>query len=379
MIQHIVFFHATSNYDAIAHFTRHFSAALQHNGTTCTIFNLYHTPIPHVIDYIETHRPGYTFSFNPIMPLSDGRQFCDVLETPHITVLLDILPEHFFLTESPYAIVASVDNYVCTHLKQQNFDKTFFFPLGIPHDLTSKEKCYDITFVGTCIDYDEISAHWQNTYDSDLRSRIDAIIDATINDTHTSYLQHAQLLLHDRNDIDFNTICSEILRYLKGYERILLLNSLNGLPIHIFGNSLGPKTWDDFLPQNHSFTIHDGVPYQKSLEITAQSRVIINSSPGFKEGPHDRILSGLACEALVVTNDTTYIQQNIPTNLGLITFTHSTLNALKDQLAYHIAHPHQLTSITQHGCSYAINNHTWSSRVKETVLLKYIDNIIEVT
>ena len=78
MIKHIVFFTPDSYYGTIRYFTEQFRRALESKNIRCEEINLLKSRLPDVITYLKRARPDYTFSFNPILPLSDGSQFCDL-------------------------------------------------------------------------------------------------------------------------------------------------------------------------------------------------------------------------------------------------------------------------------------------------------------
>ena len=137
-------------------------------------------------------------------------------------------PNHLFLSNSPYAIVGAVDSYICELLKRRNFTKTFHFPLATRHDLPSPQednRCYDVTMLGTCINYERIQKTWQEKHTGKLCKAIDGVIDSTLRDNETSYLEITMTWLHPFKDIDHHSLYAEILQYLKGYDRIRVVKA----------------------------------------------------------------------------------------------------------------------------------------------------------
>ena len=365
MLKHIVFFVPCSNYDAIAYFTAQLSEALSNEGVTCETIDLTKRRITDVIAYLRNKKPDCTFTFNPILPLPDGSQLCDILQIPHVTILLDVLANHLFLSDSPYAIVGSIDSYICEILKRRNFTKTFHFPLATRHDLPSPQedhRCYDVTMLGTCIDCEGIQKTWQEKHTGKLCKAIDSVINATLSDNETSYLEIAMTQLYPFKDIDHHRLYAEILQYLKGYDRIRVVKAIKDADIHIFGTSTDKRGWKYYLDTQNNITLHGPVSYETSLAIMSKSKIVIDSSPGFKKGPHDRILTGLASGAMILTGDTHYIRNNFTENMGITTYDHEKLGILNEKVSALLNDTKTRIHAVSKGREFVKKKHTWKNR-----------------
>jgi hypothetical protein len=78
--------------------------------------------------------------------------------------------------------------------------------------------------------------------------------------------------------------------------------------VHIWGE--GP--WRKYL-KGKNYSIQPAIPFAESLSVMQQSRVVLNSSPRFTQGGHERIFYALMCGASVYTGQNAYLSATLPT------------------------------------------------------------------
>src|SRR5262249_33312271 len=154
----------------------------------------------------------------------------------------------------------------------------------------SVSRRYKYVFFGTCIDYEALALQWCAA-DKELllcaAQRVLSEANATLLQALVSFGVQSYDLprLHDQLDL-----------YTRGKERVELLRAMPSGEVDIWGE--GP--WKKYLPHHR---IHPPIDFSTTLSIMQQAQVVLNSSPRFKKGAHERILYALLCGASVYTSE----------------------------------------------------------------------------
>lgn len=90
-------------------------------------------------------------------------------------------------------------------------------------------------------------------------------------------------------------------------ERITALLSITSARLHVVGALYG--TWPARLGAN--VTVHGGIdPFDEISDLMRRARVVINLSSKFPHGSHERIWQAMACGAAVITNHSSFVEQD---------------------------------------------------------------------
>lgn len=94
--------------------------------------------------------------------------------------------------------------------------------------------------------------------------------------------------------------------YIRNFYRKKLIDTLvdNKFPIKIVGE------WWDKYDKSDRIDLQKPVAFEQSLNIIAKSRILVDSSPFFKMGVHDRVYAGMANNTVVMTDSNKY-RENI--------------------------------------------------------------------
>jgi spore maturation protein CgeB len=100
------------------------------------------------------------------------------------------------------------------------------------------------------------------------------------------------------------------------------------------------------------------------------AQIVLNSSPMFKTGAHERIFYGLGLGATVLTNETPWNQEHFSKE-ELLTYPSGDPKLVYDKIADLLNHPNQLKEMAFKGQKKVLERHTWDIRAKQ--LLKLIE------
>ncbi len=304
--------------------------------------------------------PDLTISFSDITvgeePLGA------VTRIPHFSFLLDPAIYSLHQCTSSYSTISCVDEGDVPFLRSFGFSNVCFLPHAIDDNLlfSSSDRPHDIAFFGSCIDYLAVESSWRDKYSSSTCQLLQRASKRVLSSEGISILK--ALVDEKVEPFYLAAFHDEVDKYTRGKDRIDLIRSLAGLPITIWGGSSGKLGWRDYLGDQKGCSIRSEIGFHETLQCMRQSKIVLNSSPRFKRGMHERILAGIVSGAQVFSGENDYIKAQFP---HLPMYEYGEYKHLKEKVAWHLSSP-QEEIINRHK-KLVLNAHTWKHRA-ETIL-----------
>ncbi len=364
-------------YGITEHFTRKWAEALERSGIEVLLLKADRENPKPFLDALFKNPPDCTLSFNGLLPDEEGRFFCDLIQIPHVACLIDS-PNHFFsLTQSKFTIITCADRYYCDFFRGFNVKNVFFLPHGVEKELhvdPASPRDIDVLMLSSCIDYEEVRCRWKELYHPDLCQALDQAIEITLLDPDTSYIQAIveamdNIIGHgsdvDPRKINFELLLDELETYIRGKDRVELVQSLNEVNIHIYGGKEGSNGWEKYIGKEHShITLHDAVSYEEAVKLMQRSKVVLNSTPTIKNGTHERVLAGISSGALVLTSESTYMREKFDEDENILFYQHRTIGLANQKILPFLADEEKRVAFVKKGQKIVQEHHTWDARVK---------------
>ena len=385
MLNKVCLFVNYNLYESKRYFTRKFAEALNRKGIETRIVDVQETTLSaDIIASVRRYKPDLTCSFNTLLPISESKFLWDFLQIPHWSILVDPAIYSINLTRSPYTILSCVDTSDLEAIQAHQFKNAFFWPHAIEKELapSGEPKIYDVVFLGSCYDYESLRASWKQRNPEGINKVLDDAIDLVFGDSTTTLAEAlAKAWAASKQDptgVDFQALFYYLDNYTRGKDRVELIRSIKEAPIHVFGdlskdNAVGILGWPQYLAGQKNVTIHPSVPFWDALGILKQAKICLNSMPFFKHGSHERIFASLACGAVPVTNDNSYLKQYFNDGKEIIYYSmkdRSPVNAKVNDL---LANESKRVEMAKKGRQLVMENHTWDVRVDE--LLEQLPHI----
>lgn len=373
-IEHILFFtNKKTQYDVLHSFRKSLSASLQKLGVQISTID-FSQANESLLPMIYRNLPDCTFAFNGLSPLPGNYFLADKLEIPHVAWLVDAAHYFYEYPRSPYNIIISPDQTSCDQMKKWGSEHSFFLPHAFEASLKTdprQERKYPLVFLGTCIDPLETEENWKtlpkNVRQSlfDLAEQVMFVPSLTVQEGFEKVkVKHADYFKTQSEEMGL-FLWDTFDGYIRAKDRLALLNALREFPIHIFGNSLTPRSWGDFLDlKKGNYTLHAGVSFDEAIQIMRQSQIVLNSSPMFKQGAHERIFYGLGLGALVLTNETPWLTENLSETL---TYRHDQWSKTIEALKMFLSNPEKRIEKVIQGQEKVLKNHTWDHRARQLI------------
>jgi spore maturation protein CgeB len=312
-----LFEHPSTQYDVLNVFTYELAQAIQRQGIqTQILMPDKQNPRP-FLEQIFKDPPSCTLSFNGLLPDPEGRFFCDLIGIPHVCYLVDSPNRFLRLVQTKRNMIACIDQAFCRVFENFGFPHTLFLPHGVDrdlHPLKEEKPLYDVVLLASCIDYKAVYKNWKQKYSPVVCEVLEEAAEKTLLDSTASYIQSFVDCLDEKikerasidpHSIDYEEVLDDLEFYIRGRDRIELLRSVKEVDVHVFGSAEGTDGgWKKYIGDRPNIIIHPPVPYQQAIEIMKRSKILLNSTP--TRGSHERIFSGLACGAAVITNESPF-------------------------------------------------------------------------
>lgn len=367
-----------SQYGVLHHFTQELAEAFHRSGIECRIVADTKENPKEILHQILMDPPDCTLSFNGLLPDKNGRFFCDSVQIPHIACLVDS-PNHFFpLFNSSYSIVTCVDRFFCQFFQQGKSSPVLFMPHAIDKKLYASpdiKRSYDIVMLSTCIDPEQIRKKWLNKFSGKMCVIMDEAVERTFADQTTSYIEAlTQTLDHhlnrdsgiDPRSINYEEVFDLLEDYIRGKDRLELIKAIQkDFQVHIFGGGLEGANWKNFFPDERSnVVVHDPISYEEANNVMKKSKIVLNSCPSIRNGAHERVFSGLACGAAVLTNENPFVKEQFVENEDIIFYQHQKFGAVSSKLATLLNNEDLRCNMVKKGYVKVHQFHTWDNRAQ---------------
>lgn len=370
-----LFMPPSSRYGVLHYFTKCLAQALSRCGIRTRVLEAERDNPKAFLDTIFSDKPECTISFNGLLPDQEGRFFCDLIQIPHVACLVDA-PHHFVsLTRSPYSIITTVDRSARDFFQQVKFNNVLFMPHAVPKEQMVKRtkvnesRPIDVLCIASFIDFEEIAARWKKKLPKPLAESLHETAELALRDRTTPYMQffvkNLDRISREHPSIDVKSfnhleLLDDLEDYINGKERIELAKAVGDTPLHIFG--VGSDHWLKYKPPQARWTIHEAVEYEKIPELISRSKLLLNSCASIKQGGHERLFTGIARGAVVLTNRNGYTQEEFKHNENILMFEYGELDEVENLIKSYLNDPKKQLDLVQQGQELIEAYHTWDHR-----------------
>lgn len=374
-----VFMPPLSNYGVLHHFTEKMHQALQRAGIKSRLLEAKRDDPAPFLNALFEDEPECTLSFNGLLPDTQGRFFCDMIGIPHVACLVDSPNSFMPLTTSPSTIITCVDRSSADFFKGSGFSRAMFLPHGVDRDLApdpSGKREYEVVMLSSCIDYESIHASWKKKYPAPLCKAMEEAAEGALSDLNVPYYQTFVAALSkqiqeqsgiDPETIDFTEILDDIEMYMRGKDRVELVKSIKDAKIDVFGSADEAAGWKKYLGNKRNLVIHDPVPFEQALSIMKDSKIVLNSCPWISYGGHERIFAGLACGALVLTNENAYLDSEFKDGESIAFYQHGRWDKANHRVNEYLENSSKRDLVAKKGREIVMARHTWDHRAAQLI------------
>lgn len=390
---HVVILTNYNLYESKRHFSVKLAEALERLGVEVTLID-FQTLEQQSEELRRASNPNetiFTCSFNSMIPSKEGKLMSDYTGVPHIAFFVDPAICYREVLKSNNSIITCVDHFDCEYVLSQNFKKVFFWPHAVEKELSAdpeQERPYDVVFLGTCYDHENLRNYWRERMSSREVQTIETAVEDVLSDNETPLYKAVResMLHHGLGQPEGDEFEKKIYYYLnfadnymRGKDRTELIRSIKNAHVHVFGDiswrvEKPIQGWDHSLKGMKNVTIHPPVAFQECLEILKQSKICLNSMPFFKNGTHERIFTGLACGALPITSDNLWVRNNFSHGEDILIYKPKQWHEVDAWVNDYLSDPSKLKQVVEKGREKVMKEHTWDIRAKQLLQRLNLDS-----
>lgn len=378
-----LFYPHYSRYEVLHHFTKNLHQALFRLNPKCRLLKLDKHKPQLLLKALKDQPPDCTLTFNA-MPPNDGVFFADMIKIPHLSCLVDSPATLFFLingsidilNNTRHSLFSFVDRDSSRVLKEIGFNQTFFFPHAIEKELDVgpiQEKPYDVLVLNSPIDFRKEEEDWRLKFSPEIRNALHKASSQVLENPKTSYLRAFAKeinLIHSDNTVsneivNFHKPLISLERHIRGIDRFQMINAIKTARIDLFGTSNEDKDWNRYFTDKPNLVVHPPISFKNALITMKHSKIVLNSISWINDGFHERLLSAMASQALVITTRTPFLEQNFIEGEELLFYDLNHWDHLNDLVNFYLANESKRKEIAQNGQIKVKKLHTWDNRAHE--------------
>lgn len=322
-------------------------------------------------------------SLLPRMELEDGTRYLDRLQAPFFDYILDHPLFHYTgLTsgvKNLHAIVLDEAQAEYVRSYYPKVSSVHMLPLGATRALYDGEKEREcrVLLPGT---YDSPDAVLEIAEASPepIKSMMKRLIERRIaepllpmEEAFRQELVHMDMQLETEAFALFMNAMYAVDAYIRDYFRKQALDELlkAGIPVTVMGEG-----WEKYhCADEHSLKRERAVPFGLSFERIAKSHILLDVSPIFNRGMHDRIPAGMANRSVVLTDENPYLATRFDDGRDICFYSLERISSVAEQAEKLIADCDLRTQITERAYARYEKEHTWRCRAEQ--ILQWADEI----
>lgn len=286
------------------------------------------------------------------------------------------------LVDHPYYYTKEIEKhsfdklyYVCIDRNHVRFLRSIYPDraanfLFLPHGgtnlclLSPEKKDIEILYVGSCnscinpkeLADDELTLYIFEFYEKYYKSK------KAESFTSTDSLLKASGLPQDKEMItSLEGIAITYEKYLTSVRRIGLITALasEGFTITVYGSGI----WDE-LKQSGQYPTLDyrgHIAPEECVRLIAKSKILINDSPYFMQGAHERIFNGMLNKTVIFTNESEYLQERFSDGKDILFWNGHNIDDAVSKIAEALSDADYLNSIAESAFA-KVTHDTWADR-----------------
>ena len=330
-----------------------------------------------ILERQESYRAAIDFnSLLPRVELEDGTPSLTAFQVPFFDYLVDHpLYHHAGLKRAfPCYHVICIDLFHQSYIRQYypQIGKAHYLPLGAmqaPLERSFDQKRLELLFLGT---YEPEERLYQELWDypEEKRKEIASLIERMEADPALRQEEALCQYLNERGECLDAPAFAERLnsdylsdKYLRNAKRkhAALSAARAGVPFTIVGHG-----WDAVkqLRQRH-VCLRAGVSFAASLQVMANARMLLNTTPGFHGGLHDRVYSAMRNHTLCLTEETEFSRRALTDGENAVLYDETDKDALAEKITFYSEHRERAEAIAKRAYQISCAQDGWEKRAEK--------------
>lgn len=149
---------------------------------------------------------------------------------------------------------------------------------------------------------------------------------------------------------------------LRSNARAGVVKSLvdGGVQVHVYGEG-----WEYLECRQENLILHGRIPFDETIPLTADAKIVLNVMPWFKAGAHDRVYTAMLNQCVCLTDSSEYMDRQLLDGKNALLYSLTHLEELPKKVKHYMEQPDKLAEIARQGYEDADGVQTWQYRAKQ--------------
>ncbi len=317
--------------------------------------------------------------FNSLMPQlseEDGTPVLDLIEGPFYDYILDHPLFHYNCLSAKaknfHAILLDEAQEAYVKRYYKGVKSSFAMPLGASEAVSMEKRSKNpdsVLFMGS-YDSEEKLYGIIEMAPEPLKSLMKEVLERRIAEptlpmehAFTEVLARRSMELEDGKFSLFMNQMYAVDAFVRNYFRREAIEALakGNVPVTIIGEG-----WHRCRKLDERYiSFGKEVEFGLSFEKIAKEHILLNNSPFFNRGAHDRIFAGMANHCVVLTDENPYLRRNLKDGENIMLYSLKDTKSIKDRAEELLTNPVRCKEIQEAAYKEFLENHTWECRAKQ--------------
>lgn len=317
--------------------------------------------------------------FNSLMPQlaeEDGTPVLDMMDGPFYDYILDHPLFHYNCLSAKaknfHAILLDEAQEAYVKCYYQGVKNTLMMPLGATEAFSKEKRTKEpdcVLFIGS---YDseeklyemiEMAPEPIKTLSKQVLERRLELPEQTMENLFREVLKERGMELDDARFALFMNHMYPVDAYVRNHFRRKAIDCLvkYHVPVKIVGEG-----WEKYRSFDEDFVKREvSVEFGLSFEKIAKEHILLNNSPFFNFGAHDRIYAGMANHCVVLTDENPYLKRTLKDRENIMLYSLKNEKSLKDMAEELLTNYTLCKDIQENAYQEFLKKHTWECRVRQ--------------
>ena len=252
--------------------------------------------------------------------------------------------------------------------------RSFFFPLAgigpVEPVIPLEKRSMDVLFTGAYLIDDQVEYHiaslgeglrniWLECFEWLLQHKT-----WTLEQTIEMKLKKYNIQVSEEDLRDTVRLFRDMDGMLRSRMRADVIRTLanDGVHVHVYGEG-----WEFLDCRQENLTIHGRVPFDETIPLMADAKIVLNVMPWFKSGVHDRVYSAMLNHSVCLTDSSEYLSRTAKDGENILFFSLDNLEELADKVCWCLENEKSMKEIAENGYEYARGSQTWKHRTNRLI------------
>ena len=174
--------------------------------------------------------------------------------------------------------------------------------------------------------------------------------------------------------VQLSNMLIELIKYVRSFKRFELIKNIvkSGLNITICG-----KGWENFAKEHKNVNYLGSLNIDENLELISKAKVLINVTPNFNNGSHERVFTGMLNNSVIFSDKSSYYDEFFEDEKNILYYSFNSLAKDIEKLKNLINDDEKLFAMSKSAYEIANKHHTWDNRVEKIVEMVNLSKLMD--